>query len=159
MMRVALSVSVIQRGRSRVASYVFGLLDGFREIGAKLNLVLLGLEQDEPLFARWKEGFRWIAVPERYRAALRNVWWHQTALRPLLRRERIDVLHIPSYRRIVVRPPCPQVVTIHDLAAFSVRTKYDAARMFYGTHAAKWSCSVKVPLPRNCVPRRPSCRC
>ncbi len=138
MMRVALSVSVIQRGRSGVASYVFGLLDGFREIGAELDLVLLGLEQDEPLFARWREGFRWIAVPERYRPAIRNVWWHQTILRSLLHRERIDVLHIPSYRRIVVRPPCPQVVTIHDLAAFSVRTKYDIARMIYGTYAIRY---------------------
>jgi glycosyltransferase involved in cell wall biosynthesis len=138
MIRVALSVSVIQRGRSGVASYVFGLLDGFREIGAKLDLVLLGLELDEPLFTPWRDGIRWIAVPERYRPAVRNVWWHQTALRSLLRRERIDVLHIPSYRRIVVRPPCPQVVTIHDLAAFSVRTKYDTARMIYGTYAVRY---------------------
>jgi glycosyltransferase involved in cell wall biosynthesis len=136
-MRIALSVSVIQRGQSGVASYVFGLLDGFREIGAKLDLVLLGLEEDEALFARWRDLLQWIAVPERYRPAVRNVWWHQTALRPLLRQERIDVLHIPSYRRIVVRPPCPQVVTIHDLAAFSLRTKYDRARMIYGTYVVK----------------------
>jgi glycosyltransferase involved in cell wall biosynthesis len=136
-MRVALSVSVIQRGQSGVATYVFGLLDGFREIGAKLDLVLFGLEEDESLFARWRDHLRWVAVPECYRPAVRNVWWHQTALRSLLRQERIDVLHIPSYRRIVVRPPCPQVVTIHDLAAFSLRTKYDRARMFYGTYVVK----------------------
>jgi glycosyltransferase involved in cell wall biosynthesis len=37
-----------------------------------------------------------------------------------------------------MRPPCPQVVTIHDLAAFSLRTKYDTARMIYGTYAVKY---------------------
>ena len=44
------------------------------------------------------------------------------------------MLHIPSYRRIVWRAPIPQVVTVHDCAAFAVRGKYDFARMFYGRH-------------------------
>jgi hypothetical protein len=41
-MRVGLSVSVIRQGRSGVASYAFGLLEGFREIQSKVDLVLFG---------------------------------------------------------------------------------------------------------------------
>jgi glycosyltransferase involved in cell wall biosynthesis len=52
----------------------------------------------------------------------------------VLRRVRADVLHVPSYRRIVWRAPVPQVVTIHDCAAFAVQGKYDWARMAYGKH-------------------------
>jgi glycosyltransferase involved in cell wall biosynthesis len=137
MMRVALSVSVVQRGRSGVASYVFGLLDGFRNIGAEIDLVLIGLSDDRPLFERWLDWCRWVPVDEKFRPAVRNVLWHQTALRGVLRREHIEVLHIPSYRRIVANAPCPQVVTIHDLAAFAVSGKYDAARMFYGRHVVR----------------------
>jgi glycosyltransferase involved in cell wall biosynthesis len=137
MIRVALSTSVVQRGRSGVATYIFGLLDGLRRIDAPVEMVLLGLADDKPLFEKWLDRCRWIAVDEKFRPAVRNVLWHQTGLRGLLRREKIDVLHIPSYRRIVARPPCRQVVTIHDCAAFAVRGKYDVARMFYGKYVVK----------------------
>jgi glycosyltransferase involved in cell wall biosynthesis len=132
MIRVALSTSVMQRGRSGVASYIFGLLEGLRAIEAPVELILIGLEEDRSLFARWLDRCAWEPVAERWRPAVRNIAWHQTALRALLRRCRADVLHIPSYRRVVWRPPVPQVVTIHDLAAFAVSGKYDPARMFYG---------------------------
>ena len=141
MIRVALSTSVVQRGRSGVASYVFGLLDGLRAIDAPVELTLLGLEEDRPLFEPWLDRCAWEPVPERWRPAVRNVAWHQTRLRGVLKRLRADVLHVPSYRRIVWRPPVPQVVTIHDCAAFAVKGKYDPARTFYGQR-------VVAPLAR-----------
>lgn len=132
MIRVGLSVSVVQGGRSGIASYVFGLLEGFRRVAAPQKLVLFGLEKDRSLFTSWLDRCEWVPVDERWRPAVRNVFWHQTYFRSELKRHRIDVLHIPSYRRIVWQPPCPQVVTVHDLAAFAVRGKYDWARMIYG---------------------------
>jgi glycosyltransferase involved in cell wall biosynthesis len=129
---VALSTSVIQRGKSGVASYVFGLLDGLRAINAPVKLTLLGLAEDRPLFEKWLDRCAWEPVAENWRPAARNIAWHQTLLRPVLKRLRADVLHIPSYRRIVWKSPVPQVVTIHDCAAFAVRGKYDFARMVYG---------------------------
>ena len=134
MIRVALSTSVAQRGKSGVASYLFGLLDGLRAIDAPIELTLLGLEEDRPLFAKWLDYCHWEPVAEKWRPAVRNIFWHHTALPGVLKRLRTDVLHIPSYRRIVWRPPVPQVVTVHDCAAFAVSGKYDAARMFYGRH-------------------------
>jgi glycosyltransferase involved in cell wall biosynthesis len=134
MTRVALSTSVVQRGKSGVASYVFGLLDGLRGIRAPIDLTLIGLADDKPLFEKWLDFCAWETVPERWRSATRNVFWHQTLLRGVLKKLRADVLHVPSYRRIVWRPPCAQVVTVHDCAAFAVQGKYDAARMFYGRH-------------------------
>lgn len=132
MIRVALSASVIQGGRSGVASYLFGLLDGLAAVEAPVQVILLGLAADRPHFERWLGRCEWAPVAEAWRPAVRNVLWHQTALRGVLRRVRADVLHVPSYRRIAWRPPVPQVVTIHDCAAFAVRGKYDAARMLFG---------------------------
>ena len=134
MIRVALSVSVAQRGKSGVASYLFGLLDGLRAIAAPVELTLLGLADDRPIFAPWLDWCRWEPVAEKWRPAVRNIVWHHTALGGVLKRLRTDVLHIPSYRRIVWHAPVPQVVTVHDCAAFAVRAKNDAARMFYGRH-------------------------
>ena len=137
MIRVALSTSVVQGGRSGVATYVFGLIDGLLRTEPSVDLALLGLEGDKPLFAKWLDRCRWIGVDEKFRPAIRNVFWHQTTLRGVLRTGKFDVLHIPSYRRIVARPPCPQVVTIHDLAAFAVRGKYDPARMIFGKQVVR----------------------
>ncbi len=134
MIRVALSASVIQRGKSGVASYVFGLLDGLRAIEPPIDLTLLGFEEDRPLFEKWLDRFSWQPVAEKWRPAVRNIYWHHAHLPRLLKKLRTDVLHIPSYRRIVWNPPATQVVTVHDCAAFAVRGKYDAARMFYGRH-------------------------
>lgn len=134
MIRIALSTSVAQRGRSGVASYLFGLLDGLAAIDAPVKIALLGLADDRPHFERWLDRCEWVEVGEVWRPALRNILWHQTALRGVLRRIRADGLHIPSYRRIVWGAPVPQVVTIHDCAAFAVSGKYDWARMAYGRH-------------------------
>ena len=137
MIRVALSASVIQRGKSGVATYVFGLLEGLRAINPPVDLTILGFEEDRSLFAPWLDRFQWQPVAEKWRPAVRNILWHHLHLPALLKRLRIEVLHIPSYRRIVWNPPAAQVVTIHDCAAFAVRGKYDAARMFYGRHIVK----------------------
>jgi glycosyltransferase involved in cell wall biosynthesis len=141
-MNVGLSVSVIQRGKSGVASYVFGLLDGFAELGWPVRFHLFGLADDRPLFERWLGPCAWEPVAERWRPAVANIFWHQTALKSRLRRAGADLLHIPSYRRIVAGPPCPQVVTIHDCAPFRFPGKYDALRMLYGRR-------VVVPLARR----------
>ncbi|HEX4083308.1 MAG TPA: glycosyltransferase family 1 protein, partial [Chthoniobacteraceae bacterium] len=132
MIRVALSASVIQRGKSGVASYVFGLLEGLRAVNAPVDLTILGFADDHALFEPWLDRFRWQPVDEYWRPAIRNIFWHHARLPALLRKLRTEVLHIPSYRRIVWNPPAAQVVTVHDCAAFAVAGKYDDARMFYG---------------------------
>ena len=134
MLHVAISTSVNQRGKSGVASYLFGLIDGLVNTSPDVRLTLFGLAADRPLFAPWLDRAGWAEVAETWRPAVRDVLWHQCVLPTRLRQIEADVVHIPSYRRILARPPCPQVVTVHDCAAFHVRGKYDAARMAYGRH-------------------------
>ncbi|MFZ4680975.1 MAG: glycosyltransferase family 4 protein [Terrimicrobiaceae bacterium] len=136
-MKVGLSVSVIQRGKSGVATYVGGLLKGMAAIGWPVEITLFGLDEDREWFAPWLTHCEWVGVPEQVRPAVKNIFWHQTALPGLLRRQGCDVLHIPSYRRIVAAPGIPQVVTIHDLAPFRLAGKYDRLRMFYGRQVVK----------------------
>ncbi len=136
--RIGLSTSVVQGGRSGVATYIFGILRGLRRIGAPVEVSVIGLENDRGLFEPWLDRCKWVPVPERFRPAVKNVAWHQFALPGLARREGFDLIHIPSYRRIVARLPCPQLVTIHDCAAFAVAGKYDLARMIYGRVVVKW---------------------
>lgn len=130
-MRVAISTSVMQRGKSGVGQYILALIRALLE-RRQHELVLLVLEEDVPLFAFATGRAEIIVVPEKFRPAVKNILWHHLTLPLLLKQLRIDVLHVPSYRRLLFRSPAALVATIHDLAPFHVKGKYDLARMFYG---------------------------
>ena len=131
-MKIALSTSVIQRGKTGVAQYVFALVKALARHSGDHDISLLVLEEDMPLFGFARDRFRLVPVPESCRPPVKNILWHQTTLSGWLRREKIDVVHIPSYRRMIWNAPCARVATIHDLAPFHVSGKYDPARMLYG---------------------------
>src|SRR5262249_55543884 len=135
--RIGISTSVIQRGKTGIAQYVFALLRAFLPFANENEFVLFVLEEDLPLFDFAKENMRIVPVPERFRPAIKNILWHQTALPRVARELQLDVLHVPSYRRLLWSKPCPLVATVHDLAPFRVSRKYSPARMFYGRVIAR----------------------
>ena len=136
-MRIGISTSVIQRGRTGIAQYVFALVRALTAAGRSHQFVLFVLQEDLPLFQFAASAVQLVAVPESYRSPVKNILWHQFALPRLVRQHRIEVLHVPSYRRLLWPRPCALVATIHDLAPFQVARKYDWARMFYGRVVVK----------------------
>jgi glycosyltransferase involved in cell wall biosynthesis len=136
-LRIAISTLMIQRGQSGVAQHVLALLRALKEHAAEHEFIVLALEEDLPLLAFARDAMRLVSVPERFRPPLANIAWHQCALPRLIRRHPVDVLHVPSYRRMLWPRPCALVATIHDLAVFRVPHKYDPARMLYGRVVAR----------------------
>ena len=136
-MKIGFSTSVIQRGKTGIAQYVLSLLRAFADQVQSERYYLFVLEEDQHFFSGLGDRFEIILVPEKYRPPIRNILWHQTILPGIARRLELDVLHIPSYRRLLGRRPCPLVATIHDLAPFRVSGKYDPARTFYGRVVVK----------------------
>jgi glycosyltransferase involved in cell wall biosynthesis len=136
-MHVGISTSMIQRGQTGVAQHLFALLRAFLPYAREHRFTLFVLEKDLPLF-QWARGHIHLrTVPERVRPPVKNILWHQFELPALVRQLSLDVLHIPSYRRMLWPRPCPQVATIHDLAPFRVPHKYDWKRMLYGRVVAR----------------------
>lgn len=131
-MRIGISTSVIQRGKSGVGQYVLALVRALLASASRHEFTLFVLVDDLPLFAFAQDAMRIVPVSESHRPAVRNILWHQWELPALARRAALDVLHIPSYRRMLARRPCALVATIHDLAPFRLPGKYDPLRMFYG---------------------------
>ncbi|MDB6020644.1 MAG: glycosyltransferase family 1 protein, partial [Pedosphaera sp.] len=130
-MNIGVSTSVIQRGRTGIAQYLFALLRAFLP-GAEHEFTLFVLEEDVSLFDFLADRMRIVRVPESFRPPVKNILWHQAELPRLARQFKLDVLHVPSYRRLLWPQPCALVATIHDLAPFRVARKYDWRRMFYG---------------------------
>lgn len=135
-MKVGISTSVIGRGRTGIARYVFGLTRAWGEQAREHSFVLFVLEEDLPLFDFARDWATLAIVPEQFRPAARDIYWHQTKLPRLARQLGLDVLHVPSYRRMLWARPCARVATIHDLAPFHLAGKYEWKRMLYGRHLA-----------------------
>ncbi len=136
-MKIGISTSVIQRGKTGIAHHLFPLLSELRALGEDHNFVLFVLEEDVPLFDFLEGSMEIVKVPERFRPPIANIRWHQSALPKLASELALDAIHIPSYRRLLFRAPCPKIATIHDLAPFHLPGKYDLARMFYGRVVVK----------------------
>jgi glycosyltransferase involved in cell wall biosynthesis len=136
-MKIGISTSVIQRGKTGIAHHLFSLLHELRRVGEEHQFVLFVLEEDTPLFDFLEDSMQIVTVPEKARPAIANILWHQTELPGLAKSLRLDALHVPSYRRLLYKAPCPRVATIHDLAPFHLQGKYDWARMFYGRYAVR----------------------
>lgn len=136
-MKIGLSTSVIQRGHSGVGQYVLSLVRALLPAANAHEFTLFVLEADLPLFAFASSRMRIMRVAERHRPPVKNILWHHRELPRLARRAGLEVLHIPSYRRMLWTRPCALVATIHDLAPFHFSGKYDWARMFYGRVIAR----------------------
>ncbi len=134
---IALSTTVIQRGKSGVAQYVFALVRALLPHAGDHRFTLFVLEEDRPLLEFAAGAMTLVPVAEKYRPPVKNIWWHQTVLPGLLRDRQIDVCHVPSYRRMLWPKACALVASIHDLAQFHLAGKYDRARMFYGRTVAR----------------------
>jgi glycosyltransferase involved in cell wall biosynthesis len=131
-MKIGVSTSVIQRGKSGVGQYVLALTRALLTEAARHEFTLFVLEEDRPHFAFADGPMRIVTVPERHRPPVKDILWHQVELPRLARELGLDVLHVPSYRRLLWQHPCALVGTIHDLAPFRFPEKYDWMRMLYG---------------------------
>ncbi|MEM6910623.1 MAG: glycosyltransferase family 1 protein [Verrucomicrobiota bacterium] len=130
-MKVLLSAGMIQGGRSGVGRYVIQLARALQELEGAPELFLAGLAEDREHFPEVEDG-HWVTIPSRFARGPFNLLWHQVFLAKELRARGIEVVHIPSYRRMLWRCPVPQVATIHDCAPFVMAGKYDVFRNFFG---------------------------
>lgn len=130
-MKVLLSAGMIQGGRSGVGRYVISLADAIVQNHPEVELWIACLEADRTWFPKVPDA-RCVTIPAACARGPLNLLWHQTALKRHLQQHAIDLVHIPSYRRMLLSSPIPQVATIHDCAPFVLREKYDALRGMFG---------------------------
>ena len=130
-MKVLLSAGMIQGGRSGVGRYVIALSEAMVREQAAVDLFVAGLDADRALFP-WIVDERWVSIPAGMSGGVANLWWHQTAINKIAEKLAIELVHIPSYRRMIWKCAVPQVATIHDCAPFILRDKYDFLRGFFG---------------------------
>lgn len=106
-MRVALDTNALYTTRAGVARYVRGLQSGFNEIeAADVNISALA----------WPvENFDYTQPQRMLKTAWRELIWARGPAKRRLREMGADLLHSTALS-LITRPPCREVVTLHDLA-------------------------------------------
>jgi glycosyltransferase involved in cell wall biosynthesis len=113
-MRVGIDISPLRQTRAGTARHL-------RELLAQLDLL-----EDVELI---RFGF---GGPGRAAAFARDAAWYPVGLPRSARRERVDVLHCPTYRGPIRSAGPPLVVTVHDLAVFRHPEAFNRWSRTYG---------------------------
>ena len=93
-MKIGISTSVIQRGKTGIAQYLFALLRAFQNANTEHRFVLFVLEEDKPFFKDYRDDrFEIVIIDEKFRPPIKNILWHQTILPRLARQLELDVIH------------------------------------------------------------------
>lgn len=62
---------------------------------------------------------------------VRDILRHRAGLISLARKHSLELIHVPTIRRLPGRLPCASVVTVHDLGPIRMAGKYGALRDYY----------------------------
>ncbi len=131
-MRIALSTSVY--GPGGMGRYVLELCRALEPWAGRHEFFFFAAEAHRTVFAPFEAWARVVWVPGSFHTPWADVLWHQCCLPGWVRRLKIDLWHVPSYRRLPHSAGCPSVATVHDLAPFHIPGKYGWARMLF----ARW---------------------
>jgi glycosyltransferase involved in cell wall biosynthesis len=128
-MKIGFSTFVLDGGQTGVATYIRELVRFLQLEDTENTYDLLMARRDVDLVPLTNPNFSKRISPSFTGQPLLNLAWHNTVLAGL--GKQLDLVHIPSARRIPVVKRTKVVATVHDLAAFSVDAKYDRARMHF----------------------------
>lgn len=130
-MNIGFSSFVMQGGKTGVASYIVNLLGALAAEDEANTYDIMLPRREDALIPLKAPNFRKSLIADSLSNPVANIAWHNLVLPSRSRRERYDLVHIPSYRRLPWRKGTRIVATVHDLATLHIDGKYDAARMFY----------------------------
>lgn len=127
-MRIAIDASTIStQGGPR--TYVLGLVEALLRLDRENEYMLF--YNDPAHLGRFPRA-REVVLPGR--SPLARLYREQLLLPRACKRERVDLLHCPK-SAIPFRPPCPTVVTLHDLIPIRhPETETVAARLYWRLH-------------------------
>ena len=119
-MKIGLSATLVEQGRSGVGQYLVQLLTALLRHAPGHEFVVFTLQRDRSLFEFARDAVQIVTTSEPHRPPSEDLLWHQLVLPGLAHEHGLDVLHVPSQRRMLWRRPCALVTTIHDPGVFRV---------------------------------------
>ena len=133
-MKIGFSALAFDQGKSGIAIYIQNLLASLSANDDFNQYQIFITKKDTALLPHLKSNF----AIEQHNNFLSNpissILWHNTIMTVAARHKDLDLIHIPTIRRIPLIKGCKIVATIHDFAPLVITKKYDRFRTFYHRH-------------------------
>lgn len=129
-MRIAIPTFVMQGNQTGISTYLCSLLNELQTIDTNNEYFLIAPRKDAHLLPKGKRMHQ-ILTPNWISHPLLNILFHHLILPFWLWKHNIDLLHIPSIRRIPFFKSCSMIATVHDLAPIEFPKKYGFFRYVY----------------------------
>lgn len=122
-----------ENGTSGIGVYINKIIRNL-SISDRIKLTVFGFESDLSAL-ELAENVNFVKIDERFNKVSLNLVWHLAFLPVLASLHGLDVLFLPAgNRRMSLALPGAKykvVATVHDLAQFHLKNKYDKFRMYY----------------------------
>jgi glycosyltransferase involved in cell wall biosynthesis len=130
MIRAGYSATIWDGARSGIGTYIAEQLD-ILERDPEIDLKILAAgggildANQRPEDGATGHGIGKVAAP------VRDILRHRSGLKKFVREHKLDLVHVPTIRRLPGKLPCATVVTVHDLGPIRMAGKYGALRDYY----------------------------
>jgi len=122
-----------ENGTSGIGVYILKMIHYFSQ-SDRINLTIFGFSKDRAKL-NIPDNVKFVNIPKQFDKVGPNLVWHMTILPVLAEFYKLDVLFLPAgNRRMCLAPPKASykvAATVHDLAQFHLKNKYDAFRTYY----------------------------
>ncbi|MGE3840937.1 MAG: glycosyltransferase family 4 protein [Vicinamibacterales bacterium] len=125
-LKIALDLTCLPAQLGGVGFYLTHLIEGFQELQADDEFVLLLPASRQPLVQVSAPHVRVVCLSDRSRPA--RLWWEQAELVTLAQELGVHVLHSPHYTRPLRALPCASVVGLMDMTFFLLPEEHTAVK-------------------------------
>lgn len=133
-MKIGFSSFVLDKGKSGISTYIQHLLPALAAIDDRNFYDVFVLKNEAELIPHLNSNFNIYKEPNFLSNPIINIMWHNSLFQYLAKKNHLDLIHIPSIRRIPYIKGCKIIATIHDFAPLVIAKKYDKWRQFYHRH-------------------------
>lgn len=133
-MRIGLDTStVVGTKLGGLGYYLQQILEALQKMDHKNEYVVFMPSYHRPFFPVSAANFKVVEIPNWMNHPVGNVFWHAFALPLALKKNQIDVYHVPDFRRALLWSPCRVIRSVHDLVNHKrQRSLSFLRRIYYG---------------------------
>src|SRR3989344_6353667 len=113
-MKIAINTLSLNRTKAGMGNYIKNLVDGLSKIDKDNEYFVIVSENNKDFFRINKKNFKIINLGKKVTMDLPRLFWEQISLPRFLKKNKIDVLHSPSFVMPIIST-AKNVLTVADM--------------------------------------------
>jgi glycosyltransferase involved in cell wall biosynthesis len=129
-MKIAINLLPFRRNLTGTGVYAYNIIDALGKIDSENEYILFANKENSCIFNFLFINFNVVVFPFNAKNTFARIFWEQFIFPFFLKKYHIDLLFSPSVV-LPVLSTCKNVICVHDLIPFHIKSKYTQLRSFY----------------------------